>query len=249
MISACSLSVSRGFGGGMRCDDRLEHVDDVEAGLGADRHRVLGVDADHRLDLVLDLLDVGGRQVDLVEHRHHFQALLDRGVAVGDRLRLDALRGVDHQQRAFAGGERARDFVAEVDVAGGVDEVELVGLCRRFAVYGSETDCALMVMPRSRSIGFESSTCASISRASRPPQSWMMRSASVDLPWSTWAMMEKLRMCCMRGLGRRKKRGIVAYSGMAPAAAPVPGAFAARGSLRRTGFTAFPPPDGGVTAT
>ena len=26
-----------------------------------------------------------------------------------------------------------------------------------------------------------------------------MRSARVDLPWSTWAMMEKLRMCCMRG--------------------------------------------------
>jgi hypothetical protein len=25
----------------------------------------------------------------------------------------------------------------------------------------------------------------------------MMRSASVDLPWSTWAMMEKLRMCCI----------------------------------------------------
>jgi hypothetical protein len=23
----------------------------------------------------------------------------------------------------------------------------------------------------------------------------MMRSASVDLPWSMWAMMEKLRMC------------------------------------------------------
>src|SRR5690606_1203841 len=51
-----------------------------------------------------------------------------------------------------------------------------------------------MVMPRSRSIGLLSSTWASISRAVRPPQSWMMRSARVDLPWSTWAMMEKLRM-------------------------------------------------------
>src|SRR5690606_420320 len=51
-----------------------------------------------------------------------------------------------------------------------------------------------MVMPRSRSIGLLSSTCDSISRAVRPPQSWMMRSARVDLPWSTWAMMEKLRM-------------------------------------------------------
>src|SRR4249919_2328317 len=72
-----------------------------------------------------------------------------------------------------------------------------------FAVYGSETDCALMVMPRSRSIGLESSTCASISRASRPPQIWMMRSASVDLPWSTWAMIEKLRMSCIGGGERR----------------------------------------------
>ena len=49
-------------------------------------------------------------------------------------------------------------------------------------------------MPRSRSRSIESSTCACISRASRPPQVWMKRSASVDLPWSTWAMMEKLRI-------------------------------------------------------
>src|SRR4249919_4002203 len=62
-------------------------------------------------------------------------------------------------------------------------------------------------MPRSRSIGLESSTCASISRACRPPQSWMMRSAKVDLPWSTWAMIEKLRMCCIEpGCVRRRVR-------------------------------------------
>ena len=51
-----------------------------------------------------------------------------RGVAVGDALRLDALRRIDHQQRAFAGGQAARDFVGEVDVAGGVDQVQLVAL-------------------------------------------------------------------------------------------------------------------------
>ena len=55
-------------------------------------------------------------------------ALLDRGVAVRDRLRLDALRGVDDQQRALARGERARDLVGEVDVARRVDQVEVVGL-------------------------------------------------------------------------------------------------------------------------
>src|SRR5471030_2354829 len=60
-----------------------------------------------------------------------------------------------------------------------------------------------MVMPRSRSRSIESSTCASISRSDKPPHNWMMRSARVDLPWSMWAMMEKLRMLF---INRYKKR-------------------------------------------
>src|SRR5690554_5451071 len=51
-----------------------------------------------------------------------------------------------------------------------------------------------MVMPRSRSRSMESSTWASISRSLKPPQIWMKRSARVDLPWSMWAMIEKLRI-------------------------------------------------------
>src|SRR5258708_17009902 len=58
----------------------------------------------------------------------------------------------------------------------------------------SVTLCALMVMPRSRSRSMVSRTWACISRASRPPHSWMKRSANVDLPWSTCAIMEKLRI-------------------------------------------------------
>src|SRR5262249_50762217 len=49
-------------------------------------------------------------------------------------------------------------------------------------------------MPRSRSISIVSSTCSRISRASSPPQAWISRSASVDLPWSIWAMIAKLRI-------------------------------------------------------
>ncbi len=108
--------------------DRFQHVLHVQAGLGTDRHGVGGVDADHGLDLGLGALDVGGGQVDLVDHRHHFQALFHGGVAVGHRLRFHALGRIDHQQRAFAGGQRAADFIGEVDVAGGVDEVQMVGL-------------------------------------------------------------------------------------------------------------------------
>src|SRR5580700_7635214 len=49
-------------------------------------------------------------------------------------------------------------------------------------------------MPRSRSISIVSSTCSRISRASSPPQTWISRSARVDLPWSIWAMIAKLRI-------------------------------------------------------
>ena len=72
------------------------------------RTRVAGVDADHVLDLLLDALGLGGGQVDLVEDRDDLVVGVDRLIDVGERLRLDALAGVDHQQRAFAGGEAAR---------------------------------------------------------------------------------------------------------------------------------------------
>jgi hypothetical protein len=109
-------------------DHGLQDVVDADAVLGARAHRVGGVDADDVLDLVDDALRVRRAQVDLVQHRQHFDALLDGGVAVGHRLRLDTLRGIDDQERAFAGGKRARHFVGEVDVAGRVDQVERVGL-------------------------------------------------------------------------------------------------------------------------
>ena len=45
-------------------------------------------------------------QVDLVQHRHDLVTGIERMIDVGQRLRLDALAGVDHQQRTFAGGQR-----------------------------------------------------------------------------------------------------------------------------------------------
>ena len=111
-------------GGGELVDDGLEHVGDAEAGLGRDQHGLAGVDADHLLDLLADALGLGGGQVDLVEDDDDLVVLVDGLVDVGERLRLDALGGVDDQQRTLAGGERARHLVGEVDVAGRVDQVE-----------------------------------------------------------------------------------------------------------------------------
>ncbi len=109
-------------------DDRLQHEIDVEAGLGGDRHRLGCVEADDILDLLLDAVGLGGRQVDLVEHRHDLVAGVERVIDVRQRLRFDPLARVDDEKRALAGGERARHLVGEVDVAGRVHEVEDVGL-------------------------------------------------------------------------------------------------------------------------
>jgi hypothetical protein len=64
-------------------------------------------------------------------------------VAVGQRLRLDALGGVDEQDHALAGGERPAHLVAEVDVAGRVDEVEGGPLPRHPDVLGLDRDAPL----------------------------------------------------------------------------------------------------------
>src|ERR1700759_5711805 len=46
-------------------------------------------------------------------------------------------------------------------------------------------------------MSIESRIWSLASRAETALVAWIKRSASVDLPWSMWAMMEKLRICCM----------------------------------------------------
>ena len=57
-------------------------------------------------------------------------------------------------------------------------------------------------MPRSRSRSIESRYWARMSRGSTAPQISSMRSASVDLPWSMWAMIERLRRRARSVTGR-----------------------------------------------
>ena len=105
-------------------DDRLQNVGNADAGLGRNQHRLRGVEADHLLDLLLDALGLGGRKVDLVEDGHDLVAGVDRLIDIGERLRLDALRGVDDEQRPLAGLQRARHLIGEVDMAGRVHQIE-----------------------------------------------------------------------------------------------------------------------------
>ena len=54
--------------------------------------------------------------------------MFQRQIDVGQRLRLNALGGVHHQDRAVAGRQRAGHFVGKVHMAGGVDQVQDVGI-------------------------------------------------------------------------------------------------------------------------
>lgn len=70
-----------------------------------------------------DFIDSGVVWVDFVDDRDDFQFVVHGRIGVGDGLGFDALEGIDQEQGPFAAGQRSGDFVLEVDVAGGVDEV------------------------------------------------------------------------------------------------------------------------------
>ena len=113
-------------GGGDLVDDGGQQGGDVEPRLGGHEHGVVGVQLEGLVHLVEHARRVGVGQVDLVQDGHQGQALREGQVEVGDGLGLHALAGVDEQQGAAARGVAARDLGAEVDVAGGVDEVQQV---------------------------------------------------------------------------------------------------------------------------
>ncbi len=138
------------LGRGQAGDDAFQHVFDADARLGRAFDGVRGVDADHILDLGLHALGFGGGQVDLVEDRNDLVIVVDGLIDVGQRLGFHALRGVDHQNGAFAGGQRARHLIGEVDVTRRVHQVEdivlaILGLVFQTHRLGLDGDAALLL--------------------------------------------------------------------------------------------------------
>ncbi len=102
------------------------------------------------LQLLLRLRHVGVRQVDLVDDGDDGEVLLHRQVHIGDGLGLDALGGIDDEQRPFAGAQAARDLVGEIHMAGRVNQVQLVslavlGLVKHGDRMGLDRDAALLL--------------------------------------------------------------------------------------------------------
>ena len=78
-------------GGGDIIHDIVKHGLDVDAVFCADFGRIHGGNADDILDLVLDPLGVGGREVYLVNDGQYLKVGIQRKVGVCERLRLNAL--------------------------------------------------------------------------------------------------------------------------------------------------------------
>jgi hypothetical protein len=106
--------------------DRLEQGGDAGPLLGGHGQDLFPLGADQVHDLLGPALGFGAGEVDLVEHREDFEPGVHGEEEIGEGLRLDALRGVDHEDRALACRERAGDLVSEVHVPGRVDQVQLV---------------------------------------------------------------------------------------------------------------------------
>ena len=99
----------------------FEHILHAFAGLGTNKESVGCVEPDGAFNHFFGARNVGAGQVNLVDDRNNFKTMIDRQIRIRQRLRLNSLRRVNHQQRALASRQRPRDLVRKVHVAGGID--------------------------------------------------------------------------------------------------------------------------------
>jgi len=109
-------------------DDRLENILDPVSHLRGTGNGLERIQPQVFVDLLARTIHIRRGEVDLVDHRHDLQVVLQRQVQVRDGLCLDTLGGVDDEQSPFARHQRAAHLVGKIDVAGRVDQVELVRL-------------------------------------------------------------------------------------------------------------------------
>ena len=119
-ISACSGFSALPLGGGTR-DDRFQHVLHADAALRADQEGVLRRNREHGFDLFFYEIRLRGGQIDFIDHRQNRQVVARGEKSIRDRLRFHALRRVNNKECAFASGERTRNFVGKIHVAGRIN--------------------------------------------------------------------------------------------------------------------------------
>ena len=107
-------------------DDRLKKFVDSDSCFARALHDLFGIDSKDLLHLFSDFIHSSVHQVNLVDHGNDFKIVFHGQVGVGDRLRFHPLKRIDQQQRPFAAGQRTRNFVLEINVAGRVDQIQFV---------------------------------------------------------------------------------------------------------------------------
>ena len=73
----------------------FEHLIDPLPRLGAYGNGIGCVQAHSLFDGFLRARNVGGRQVDLVDHGDNLEAVINRQISIGESLRFDALAGIN----------------------------------------------------------------------------------------------------------------------------------------------------------
>ena len=111
---------------------RLQNILNTQTRFGRNQQRIISRQADNLLNLLFYGLRVSVGQVNLVDNRDNFQIIFQRQIHIGQRLRLNALGGIHHQQSTLAGSQRTADLIVEVNMAGGINQIKGIG----FTVFG-----------------------------------------------------------------------------------------------------------------
>ena len=95
------------LGGRNTLDHRLQNILNANTGFCAGVNRISRGYADNFLNFCNDAFRLSGRQVNLVQHRHYFDALLGRRITICHRLGFHALRSINNQQSPLASSQGA----------------------------------------------------------------------------------------------------------------------------------------------
>ena len=119
-------------GRGNAVNDGFEHIIHTKATFRADGKRVVRGNRENVFNLFFYEIDLRGGKINLVDDRKNREVVARSEKCVGNGLRFNTLRSVDDEQRAFASGERARNFVRKIHVARRIDQIQAIGI----AIFG-----------------------------------------------------------------------------------------------------------------
>ena len=110
----------------------LQHIADIQSRLCGNRRAILRGDSDDILYLAAHTVYIRARQVYFVYDRNYLEIVFKRKISICQSLRFYSLRRVDDEKRTLASLKRTGNLIVEVDMSGGIDEIEFICLavCR-----------------------------------------------------------------------------------------------------------------------